>query len=95
MPLNRWTGITAVFSRPHPDATLPNGKCQPKWPALFKGKGTRSNLTPPDPRCKVPFAPNGTVTGDTWLEYLKYHLPRVAHPENAVVTTTDRYTPLI
>ena len=37
--LKRWTGITAVFSRPIPAACLPDGTWQPRWTALFKTKG--------------------------------------------------------
>ena len=52
MLLERWTGITAVFSRRHAAATLPGGGCQPKWTALFKATdGSRCNVTSPDRRC--------------------------------------------
>ena len=47
MLLERWTGITAVFSRRHPSACLPDGTFRPKWAALFKAKdGSRMKLTP-------------------------------------------------
>ena len=94
--LNRWTGTTAVFPRRHPSAVLPNGRFQPKWAALFKGvDGSRTDITPPSRRCKVLFAPNGSVTTETWLQYLRYILPQVDRPENAVVAVTDWYAPHI
>ena len=95
MLLDRWTSITAVFSRRHPAATLPSGEWQPKWTALFKARdGSRINLTLPDARrAQVLFAPNGSVTGETWIEYLKHILPQVDNPENAIVPVTDWYAP--
>ena len=95
MLLTRWTGITAVFPRRHAAACLPDGTWQPKWAALFKSKGdgTRCHLTPPSRRCQVLFAPHGSVTTDSWKEYLQFILPRVANPEDAIVPTTDWYGP--
>ena len=94
MLLSRWTGITAVFSRRHPAATLPNGKWEPKWAALFKAKdGSRCGLTSPSSRCQVLFAEHGSVTTETWLKYLRHILPRVDNPEHAIVPVTDWYGP--
>ena len=39
------------------------------------------------------FAEKGSVTGDTWLDYLRHILPRVDDPENAIVPVTDWYAP--
>ena len=94
MLLSRWTGITVVFSRRHPAACLPDGKWQPRWTALFKAiDGSRCDITSPDSRCQVLFAPNGSVNSPTWIQYLGHILPRVANPEHAVVPVTDWYGP--
>ena len=92
--LERWTGITAVLSRRHESATIPGGGWQPKWAALFRAKtGERCNVTSPDPRCQVLYAEKGSVTGDTWLQYLDHILPVVRDPEHAIVPVTDWYAP--
>ena len=71
--LERWTGITAVFSRPHPSATLVDGGWQPKWTALFDGKdGSRMDLHSPSHRCQLLFAEHGSVTSASWLEYVPF-----------------------
>ena len=59
MLLDRWTSITAVFSRRHPAALLPNGEWRPKWAALFRAvEGSRIDLTSPDDRrAQILFAP--------------------------------------
>ena len=94
MLLSRWAGITVVFSRRHPAATLPSGEWQPKWTALFKAKdGGRCGITSPSSRCQVLFAEHGSVTSETWLKYLGHILPRVAKLENAIVPVTDWYGP--
>ena len=94
MLLERWTGITVVFSRPHVAGILPDGSFDPTWAAIFKGKdGSRCNVTSPHRRCKVLYAPTGSVNTETWLAYLDFILPRVDNPRDAVVTTTDWYAP--
>ena len=92
--LERWTGITAVFSNRHSSAEREGGGWQPNWAALFKGKdGSRSGLTPPDPSVQILFAEHGSVTTETWLQYLEWITPSVTRPENAIVVTTDWYAP--
>ena len=94
MLLNRWTGITAVFSRKHSSACLPDGTWQPKWTALFRAKtGERCDVTSPSARCQVLYAEHGSVTSPTWLQYLAHILPRVDNPAHAVVPVTDWYGP--
>ena len=92
--LERWTGITAVFSRRHPSATLPSGGWQPKWTALFRGTdGSRANLVSPSERCQILWAKHGSVMGEAWLKYLRHILPRVDNPEHAIVPVTEWYAP--
>ena len=75
MLLERWTGITAVFSRRHDEACrFSTNKWEPKWAALFRAvDGSRIDLNLPDTRCKVLFAPNGSVTSAPWLQFLDLH----------------------
>ena len=96
--LERWTGITAVYSRPYRGLAAQDGPdwqgWQPKWAALFKAKdGSRSGLVAPSADVKILFAECGSVTTDTWLDYLDWSLPHVVDAEHAIVLTTDWYAP--
>ena len=91
--LERWTGITAVFSRAYGDSQSED-RWQPKWAALFKAvDGSRCNVHPPDSSVKVLYAEHGSVTTETWLAYLDFILPAVDNPRDAVIPTTDWYAP--
>ena len=52
-----------------------------------------ATLTSPHRRCQMLYAPTGSVTTETWLDYLDFILPKVDNPMDAIVTTTDRYAP--
>ena len=49
------------------------------------------DLQSPSQRCQLLFAEHGSVTGASWLQYLKRILPRVVNPEEATVPVTDWY----
>ena len=93
--LERWTGITAVIPRRPPSLHIgDHGEWLMKWAALFKGKdGSRMHLQKPSELCQLLYAEHGSVTGDTWLEYLEHILPQVDNPAEAIVPVTDWYAP--
>ena len=67
---------------------------QPKWAALFKAvDGSRCKVQPPDESVQVLYVEHGSITTDAWLAYLHFILPVVDHPRDAVILTTDWYSP--
>ena len=91
--LERWTGITGVYSQQYGES-YSELKWVPKWSALFKATdGSRTHLTAPNDSVQILFAEHGSVTTETWLEYLDFTLPVVVNPENAIVVITDWYAP--
>ena len=91
--LERWAGITAVYSQVYGDSAA-DDRWQPKWAALFKAvDGSRCGVNPPDESVHVLYADHGSVTTDTWLEYLDFILPWVDSPEDALIFVTDWYSP--
>jgi len=91
--LERWTGITAVFSQRYGESAS-DQKWQPKWAALFKAvDGTRCDVVSPHESVQVLFAPHGSVDTPTWKKYLEFALPVVDNPKEAVIMTTDWYAP--
>ena len=93
--LQRWTWITAVWSRLHASlATGANGQWMTKGGALFKGvDGSRTEVESPSQRCQILYAPNGSITSETWMQWLGHILPVVVHAVNAIVPVTDWYGP--
>ena len=91
--LERWTGITAVFSQIYGESAS-DKKWQPKWAALFKATdGSRCDVVSPDESVQVLFAPHGSVDTPIWKKYLEFALPVVDNPKEAVIMTTDWYAP--
>ena len=91
--LERWTGITGVYSQRYGESCSEE-KWLPKWAALFKAvDGSRTHVTPPNDSVQILFAEHGSVTTESWLEYLEFILPVVEDPADAVVVITDWYAP--